>query len=172
MLKTAFSGYTYVSLEDPDTLAYALEDPRGFFSTYQQKIIIDEAQRAPHIFSYLQGIVNSHNQPGQFILSGSQNFLLHRKITQSLAGRVSIHRLFPFDLNELLQAELLAKDWHTAALKGGYPRIYDVDIPASAYYPSYLDSYITRDIEEIVNIRNVALLRNLSGYAQEGQDKS
>ncbi len=160
LLRSEFAKYRYFSLENSDTLRFVFEDPNGFLKLNNDKIIIDEAQKAPELFSYLQGVVDEINQPGQFILSGSQNFLLHKHITQSLAGRVSIHRLFPFDLAEFRAAGLQQDEWEDVALQGGYPRIFDTGIPYDRYYPPYLDTYVTRDIEEIVNIRNVALFRN------------
>ena len=157
LLRAEFPEYTYLSLENPDIREYAQADPIGFLAQYRNRVIIDEAQKVPHLFNYLQGIVDETNKPGQYILSGSQNFLLHKHITQSLAGRVAVHRLLPFDLPELQSAQLLADQWEEAVVKGSYPRIFDVGIPPDQYYPSYLDTYVSRDIEEIVNIRNVNL---------------
>lgn len=159
LLRAEFPEYTYLSLENPDIREYAEVDPVGFLAQYQDRVIIDEAQKVPHLFNYLQGVVDESNQPGQYILSGSQNFLLHKHITQSLAGRVAVHRLLPFDLTELQSATLLSDQWEHAATKGAYPRVFDVGIPHNQYYPSYLDTYVTRDIEEIINIRNVNLFR-------------
>lgn len=159
LLRSEFPEYTYLSLEDPEIREYAETDPVGFLAQYRERVIIDEAQKVPHLFNYLQGVVDDTNQPGQYILSGSQNFLLNKHITQSLAGRVAVHRLLPLDLPELQSAGMLSNQWETTAIKGAYPRIFDVGIPHDQYYPSYLDTYVTRDIEEIINIRNVNLFR-------------
>lgn len=160
LLRNAFQDYTYLSLENPDQRQFLIDDPRGFFDVYREKIIIDEAQKAPHLFSYIQGIVDEDQIPGQFILSGSQNFLLHKNITQSLAGRVAIFRLFPLDFQELNHVDLLEEDWHQAAFKGFYPRLFDVEIDPYTFYSNYIETYVERDVEEIVNIRNVRLFRN------------
>ena len=83
--KQAFPDYQYVSMEDPDIYALATTDARGFFDRYSEGVIIDEAQKVPNLFSYMQSIVDKKRTPGRFVLSGSQNYLLHRNITQSLA---------------------------------------------------------------------------------------
>ncbi|MEZ4828495.1 MAG: ATP-binding protein [Bacteroidia bacterium] len=160
LLKEIFADYRYVSLENPDNRRFAAEDPRGFLSLYDQKVIIDEAQKVPELFSYIQGIVDETNTPGLYILSGSQNFLLHRKITQSLAGRVAMMRLLPFGIQELKTSGNLPQTWTETLFKGFYPRIYDVGIPPGEFYPSYIETYVERDVEEIVDIRNVSLFRN------------
>ena len=81
LVQEAFPDWTYISLEELDNREFAEHDPRGFFSTYSKKVIIDEAQRVPPIFSYLQGIVDRNKRTGQYILTGSQNFLLHERIS-------------------------------------------------------------------------------------------
>ena len=101
LLKTMFSEYRYISLENPDARKFAENDPNGFFALYDDKVIFDEVQRVPSLFSYIQTIVDESKIMGQFILSGSQNFHLMENISQSLAGRVALFKLFPFDFNEL-----------------------------------------------------------------------
>ncbi|MDX2250050.1 MAG: ATP-binding protein [Bacteroidia bacterium] len=160
LLKETFADYRYISLENPDNRRFATEDPRGFLSLYDQKVIIDEAQKVPELFSYIQGIVDEKNKPGMYILSGSQNFLLHKKITQSLAGRVAVMRLLPFSIEELKTSGNLPQTWTETLFKGFYPRIYDVGIPPGEFYPNYIETYVERDVEEIVDIRNVSLFRN------------
>lgn len=159
LLKNDFPDYEYVSLEDPDQRRYAQEDPRGFLSRYRQKVIIDEAQKVPLLFSYIQGIVDEDRIPGQFILSGSQNFLLHKNITQSLAGRVAVLRLLPFDFQELQASARLESSWENVVFRGFYPRVYDRAISPQVFYNNYIETYVERDVKEIVNIRNVNLFR-------------
>ena len=100
LVRSIFPQKPYVSLEDPDHRRFALEDARGFLSKYPEGAILDEVQRTPELFSYLQGVVDSSRQSGQFILTGSNNFLLQQSITQSLAGRVGYLQLLPFSLTE------------------------------------------------------------------------
>lgn len=100
LLKHLFPEYRYLTLEDPDVREFAISDPRFFLKTYNDKVILDEVQRTPELFSYLQGVVDESDKSGQYLLSGSQNFLLMQSITQSLAGRVSLTKLLPFSFKE------------------------------------------------------------------------
>src|SRR5690606_39617273 len=105
LVRSLFKDKPYVSLEDPDTRQYALEDPRGFLANYPNGAILDEAQRTPNLFSYLQGILDERNRMGEFIITGSNNFLLQQNITQSLAGRVAYLQLLPLALQELYRQD-------------------------------------------------------------------
>ena len=145
LAKHAFPSYEYVSLEDPNMRSFAIEDPLGFLSTYSAKTIIDEAQRAPELFNYLQGRVDETNEPGQFVLSGSQNFLLSEGISQSLAGRTAIIHLLPFSRFELSLDGSLPGRLDEWLLAGGYPRIYQQSIAPTDFYPSYIETYLERD---------------------------
>ena len=107
LLKSLFKGYRYVSLENPDYRNFAETDPNGFLSEYDHQVIFDEVQRVPSLFSYLQSKVDEKSpETGIYVLSGSQNFHLMERITQSLAGRVAIFKLFPLDIQEQQQAGL------------------------------------------------------------------
>ena len=140
LLKSCFTDYKYISLEDPDIRQLAENDPRGFLKDCGTKCIIDEAQRVPDLFSYLQTIVDSRDECGQFILSGSHNFLLMERISQSLAGRTSILKLFPFSAEELRAVDKLPNDLDEILLKGCYPRLYDKKVSAKEYFTSYLQT--------------------------------
>ena len=152
LLKSCFADYKYVSLEDPDIRQLAENDPRGFLKNCGTKCIIDEAQRVPDLFSYLQTIVDSRDECGQFILSGSHNFLLMERISQSLAGRTSVLKLFPFSIAELQATNILPNDLDEVLLKGCYPRLYDKKITAKEYFTSYLQTYVERDVRLLRNI--------------------
>jgi hypothetical protein len=104
LLKAFYPNFRHVSLENPDVLYAATKDPKAFLKEYDDLVIFDEAQRLPSLFSYLQGMVDGDRRPGRFIISGSQNFLLRKNITQSLAGRVGVARLLPLDLSEMRDA--------------------------------------------------------------------
>ena len=159
LLRELFPNYTYISLENPDIRAFAQSDPNSFFKQYNKYCIIDEAQRVPEIFSYLQTIVDESKIMGQYILSGSQNFLLIKSITQSLAGRVALFKLFPFDFHELKSENLLSSNYIQAMIKGFYPAIYDRNIPSHTFYSNYLQTYVERDITEVLNIRDLRTFR-------------
>lgn len=156
LLSQLFPDYQYVSLEAPRYRDEAMEDTEGFIRRYDRGIIFDEAQRVPPLFNYLQGIVDEDRSPGRFILSGSQNFLLHRGITQSLAGRVGIARLFPFDLLELEAADALPASPAEAILRGFYPNALTTNIPTKFFYPDYVSSYLERDAGEFINAGNLS----------------
>ncbi len=158
-LKNQYPDYTYVSLENPDVRNFALEDPNGFLKQYDRWVILDEVQRAPELFSYLQTKVDEDQLMGQYILSGSQNFQLIQRITQSLAGRVALFKLLPFDISELQSGSWLSEDYADVVVKGSYPGLYDRDIPSKVFYSNYIQTYIERDLTELVNIKDLSLFR-------------
>ncbi len=100
-----FSGYRYLSMENLDLRHMAQEDPRGFLDDYGKNIILDEIQRVPSLFSYLQERVDQNESQAIYVLTGSRQFLLMEKITQSLAGRIITFQLYPFSFNELYEAK-------------------------------------------------------------------
>jgi uncharacterized protein len=147
LIRKLFPNLPYFTLEDPDTRLAFNNDPRGFLGNLENGAIFDEVQQLPDIFSYLQGVVDSQNNKGNFILSGSQNFLLLNKVTQTLAGRSGIVNVFPFTLSELKNYFSLNRDEYM--LKGFYPGIYDREIPPNYFFPNYIQTYIERDISNI-----------------------
>ena len=151
LVKATFPDLPYVSLEEPDIRQIALTDPRGFLSNYPNGVILDEIQNTPELFSYIQRIVDENRQI-QFILTGSSNFLLMEKISQTLAGRTAVLHLLPFSLQEL---EPLADSYENLIFKGQYPRIYDRTIPPPDFYPSYIQTYVDRDVRMIKNIGDI-----------------
>ncbi|MDO5665112.1 MAG: ATP-binding protein [Bacteroidia bacterium] len=159
LLKSMFSDYRYVNLENPDTRNFAQTDPRNFLKQFDKYVIFDEVQRIPHLFSYIQSIVDDSKIMGQYIFSGSQNFHLMQNITQSLAGRVAIFRLFPFDFQELQRVKLLQKEYIDQLIKGFYPAIYDRNIQPVDFYPNYIETYIQRDVSELIAIQDMSLFR-------------
>lgn len=168
LVRSVFADSDYVSLEDPDQRSYAVEDPRGFLDQFRDLVVLDEVQRAPELFSYIQTRVDSDDRPGRFVLSGSQNFLLLRSISQSLAGRTAILHLLPLSLGELLGRESLKvaevgraipqrRDPGTLSLmetlmSGFYPRIHDGGLDPWRWLRDYFSSYVERDVREIVNV--------------------
>ena len=171
LLKNTFPEYQYVSLEDPNTRDFAQTDPKGFLKIYSERIIFDEVQRVPHLFSYIQTIVDESRQMGQFILSGSQNFQLLQNITQSLAGRVALFKLLPLDFTELSNHRLLPEDYANPLVRGFYPALFDRDIPSTPFYANYLQTYVERDAVELINIKDLLQFRAFLGLcaARVGQ---
>ena len=159
-LKNEFANYTYINLENLDNRTYALNDPNGFLAEHGNFVIFDEAQRAPELFSYLQTKVDNDKIMGQYILSGSQNFHLMRNISQSLAGRVALFKLLPFDNLEMEHAEWLNDDYAVNLQRGFYPAIYDRDIPSKVFYSNYVQTYVERDLTELIQVKNLKQFRN------------
>ena len=157
LCKIAFPTYRYVSLENPDMLYFATSDPKGFLKVYDKYVIIDEAQNAPQIFSYIQQLVDDANVTGQYILSGSQNFLLLEKITQSLAGRVYMMELLPLNHKEI--ASVKEQTVYEEMVVGSYPRVYDKGINPQDFYGQYIQTYIERDVRSIINVQDLTLFR-------------
>lgn len=159
LLKNIFSKIYYVSLEDLDARLFAEKDPRGFLDTYKAPVIFDEIQKAPKLFSYIQTAVDKTNKAGQYILSGSQNFNLVEKITQSLAGRVGILTLLPLSVDEINKKKLSINNVNSAIFSGFYPRIWDKKINSSDWYSNYIQTYIERDVRQIKNISDLSLFQ-------------
>lgn len=155
LVKTTFPKYQYISFEDIDNRRRALSDMRGFLEQYSNGVILDEVQRVPELFSYLQTHVDASGKKGKFILTGSHNYLLQEKVSQSLAGRVAMLRLLPFSISELNTAGKLPTEVNKLLFKGFYPRMYGSRISPVDWYPSYIETYMQRDVREIKNIPNL-----------------
>jgi uncharacterized protein len=155
-----FPKYDYLNLENRDDRSVAEEDPLRFLRSFSGSgVIIDEAQKVPAIFSYLQGIVDESKQMGRYILTGSQNFLLLEKVAQSLAGRVAVCHLMPFTISEFSKAKRLPDKLDKIMFTGCYPALYDRKISPTDYYPSYIQTYIERDVRSISNIGDLSLFQ-------------
>jgi predicted AAA+ superfamily ATPase len=155
LVKSIFPEKPYVSLENPDTRQFAIEDPRGFLKGFPKGAILDEVQRTPEIFSYLQEILDNTLTPGSFILTGSDNFLLQQNIAQSLAGRVGYLNLLPFSIEELEAGNWLPTSDEELMWKGCFPPVYDQAIVPSDWCPNYIRTYIERDVRQIKNISDL-----------------
>jgi len=156
LARLAAPAANYLSLEDPDTRAFATDDPRGFLRQLGPQAILDEIQRCPSLFSYLQGAVDSDPTPGRFLLTGSSQFELIESITQSLSGRASLLTLLPFSLGEL-QSAGRAPATLDALLQGGlFPPIHDRPVAAADWLQDYVATYVERDVRQILRIQNLA----------------
>jgi predicted AAA+ superfamily ATPase len=156
LVKNIFPHLPYVSLENPDTRLYAIDDPRGFLGQYKGGAVFDEVQRTPEIFSYLQEIIDNNPAAGQFIFTGSNNFLLQQNIAQSLAGRVAFMQLLPFSVFELFSGtDHAMPEENNIIFNGLYPPVYDQHIPPADWYPNYIRTYVDRDVRQIRNITDL-----------------
>ncbi|GAB4110755.1 MAG: ATP-binding protein [Spirochaetota bacterium] len=153
-----FNNKNYVSLENPDELEYSLEDPKGFLARFPEGAVLDEVQRNPKLFSYIQTIVDKQKKMGFYILTGSQHFGLLSHISQSLAGRVGFVQLLPFTVNELIQSKVVSYTTHyeEIMLKGLYPPVYDRNIEPQVWYPNYVMTYLERDVRQLLNIKELS----------------
>lgn len=157
LVREVFKKHYYATLEDPETLADISKDPKGFLLRHEDKhgIIFDEFQYMPKLLSYIQLEVDTKDRPGYFVLTGSQNFLMNQAITQSLAGRAGILHLLPLSIEELRLNGLLPATPEKLIRNGGYPRIYAKKVAPRRLFPSYIRTYIERDVRQLSNIGNM-----------------
>ena len=169
-----FPGHSYLSLESPDVRAMASEDPRAFLEQVSGGMIIDEVQRVPKLFSYLQEYVDANQEPGRYVLTGSQQFMLMEGITQSLAGRVALFTLYPFSYAELVESNPSSFipsgmlhvpssrcSFAQIALNGFYPRVHDKALDPVMWYEQYITTYIERDVRLLAQVGNLDLFHLL-----------
>jgi predicted AAA+ superfamily ATPase len=160
LARKIFFDRPYVSLEDLDERSFAEDDPRGFIRRFPEGAIIDEVQRVPTLLSYLQGIVDREQKPGQFILTGSSQLPLAEVTSQSLAGRAAIIQLLPFSLLELKVREAgIHMTLEQQLLNGSYPRVHTTDVSPSDWYSDYIKTYIERDVRLIKAVHDLHLFQ-------------
>ena len=198
LVRAVFKHHDYVSLELPDQRSFALDDPQGFLKQFEGPVILDEIQRTPELFSYIQvSVDNRPDKTGQYILTGSQNFLLLQSISQSLAGRCAVLHLLPFSLAELMgrlpiSFKIFGKTISKKSIPpkhglfetlftGFYPRIHDKGLPPQEWLSNYYQTYIERDVRSVLNVGDIesfsrfirlcagrsGQLLNLSGLASD-----
>lgn len=143
-------------METPATLQQVKNDPLKFLQS-KSHLIIDEIQKYPELFSYLQEIVDTRGEMDDFIISGSENLLLSEKISQSLAGRVCYLKMNGFSLSELANLNLLSNNLTEQMFKGFMPAIYDRNANPVVYYESYIATYLERDVKQISEVHNLSL---------------
>jgi len=147
--------FPYVNLEAPDEREFAITDPKNFLQRFPKGAIIDEVQYAPELFSYIQ-VLTDANRKLKFYLTGSQNFLMQEKISQSLAGRIGMLTLLPFSYAELAKAKIAFPDnLYQQEFTGFYPGIYDRNIPPREFYRNYVNTYIERDVQGLIHSSNL-----------------
>lgn len=176
LVRAAFPDLPYVSLEAPDVRERALTDPRGFLNGLRAGAVLDEVQRAPDLLSYLQGMVDEDPRPGRFIVTGSQNFLLLDRVSQSLAGRTRILHLYPFALSELEgrdpwdpeaapepPSRTSGRSLHATLHAGFYPRIHDRGLDPVSWLADYRATYVERDVRQIQNVQDLETFARFLG---------
>lgn len=159
LIQQLFPNYTYVNLEEIEKRRFAKDDPRGFLKNVGEYAILDEIQHIPDLLSYIQVIVDREKENGKYIISGSQNLLLMESVSQSLAGRVAIFNLLPFSLEEIQNTPFALPDYEHYILKGFYPRIYDYDLNPSEWLLDYIQTYVERDLRQVINVSDLGAFR-------------
>jgi uncharacterized protein len=155
LVKSQFPELPYFNLEAPNTRARIEADPIGFLDAHANGVIIDEFQRSPEIASYIQVASDNNNKNGRFILTGSQQFEIMSKVSQSLAGRVGLLKLLPLSLEELSD-DNSNKNLDDTLHKGFYPRLFDQNIPPQQAYSDYFATYVQRDVRALINITDLS----------------
>ena len=160
LVRHAFPEHRYVSLEDLDQREFAETDPRGFLNQFSDGTILDEAQRCPALFSYLQTRVDDRQLPGEFILTGSQQFGLLSGITQSLAGRAALLTLLPMTYDELQHAGKVGRNLDKILFDGAFPPIFDRGLEPHPWYGNYVRTYLERDVRQLINVRDLGTFQH------------
>ncbi len=158
--RATFPKLPYVSLEPLDVREFATVDPRGFLESLRGGAVIDEVQRAPDLFSYLQTEIDERPEPGRFILTGSQNLALTAAVTQSLAGRTGMLELYPPSWSELKRFSAAPTELFNVLWTGSYPRIFDRQIPPHEWLADYVATYVQRDVRQVLNVGDLRAFSN------------
>ncbi len=149
-----FPDFDYFTFESPDLRSRVLMDPKSFLKSISSSIL-DEVQKVPELLSYIQEILDDPSDSRKLILTGSNNLLLHEKISQSLAGRTRILELFPIERDELPHEER-PEDIYKTLFFGGYPRIFNEKLNPTEWLEDYYRTYVERDVRMLLNIGDLA----------------
>lgn len=156
MLKHIFPHLHYYSLEDLDTRSFAMEDPVRFLHLHEEGMILDEVHNYPELLSYIQGMVDEQPQK-KFVLSGSSNFALLKKVSQSLAGRSGVFELMPLSIEEVKGQIEYIDDADQLLYQGLYPAVCSCKNIPKFLYPSYVKTYLERDVRDLLNVKDIRL---------------
>ncbi len=159
LVREVFPAKSYVSLEDPDQQEFARRDPRGFLARFPGGAILDEVQRCPELFSYLQTHVDAAGKTGLFVITGSQQFGLMSGITQSLAGRAGLLQLLPLSVDELKKGSKEVKNPDVLLYQGGYPPLYTRQVSHASWYANYVMTYVERDVRQLINVKDLSIFQ-------------
>jgi uncharacterized protein len=176
LAKQALASFAYSNLESPEVRAFAQDDPKAYLLQFQGNVILDEIQRVPELLSYIQVLVDERQVNGQFVLTGSHQLALQEAVTQSLAGRVGILNLLPFSIAELNDAGIFFEKFEDYIYQGFLPRIYDQQQRPTTAYSNYYQTYVERDVRQLINVKDVSLfekfIKLLAGRVGQLMDHS
>jgi uncharacterized protein len=158
LVRELFKAKPYANLEHPGTREFAQSDPEAFLGQFKAGAVLDEIQRVPALTSYIQVIVDERRKNGLFVLTGSHQFSLREAVNQSLAGRTAILRLLPLSLVELGH-QTTYSDLDELLWRGLYPRVHVESIPPDQAYSDYFETYIERDLRQILQIKDLSLFQ-------------
>ena len=163
LVKECFSDWPYLTFEDVSTVTRFRKDPDHFMHLYSKGCVMDEVQKVPEIFSYLQVEIDKSPKKGRFILTGSSNFTLMESVTQTLAGRLVFLDLWPLSVNEIESAKsnLFKGKWENFVWRGGYPEPAQLRSHLNSWYDSYIRTYVERDIRQVKAIDNIPAFQRL-----------
>lgn len=153
LIRNLFPHLPYYSLESLDIRSFAENDPIAFLNQNEEGMILDEVHNAPDLLSYIQGIVDEHPDK-RYILSGSSQFAMLKRVTQSLAGRTAVFELMPLSYSETkdLTADV---PLDKLLFNGFYPAIYSGRNVPEFLYPAYMKTYLDRDVRDLLQIKDM-----------------
>lgn len=159
MCRSLYADLPYVNLEDASTLLEVQQDPKAFLTKWKGGMIIDEAQRYPDIFSYLQVLVDEDRIRGngsrRFVVTGSANFALMERVSQSMAGRTAVVTLLPLSTHEIL-SRYPQFSTDERILRGGYPALWVNDMAGrDLILGNYYTTYVERDLRQLIQIKDL-----------------
>ncbi|MBT6177513.1 MAG: ATP-binding protein [Deltaproteobacteria bacterium] len=157
LARHALKDFQYCNLEVPELRDLASKDPKALLTRYSNRVIFDEIQRVPQLLSYIQAMVDERGGAGQFVLTGSHQLQLTEAITQSLAGRTAILHLLPFSISELEGGGISFERFEDYVFHGFLPRIYDQNQRPTRAYANYYQTYVERDVRQLINLKDVSL---------------
>lgn len=161
LARSGVEGFTYSNLESPEIREFARADPKAYLAQFPDKAIIDEIQHVPELLSYLQVAVDEHPRNGRYILTGSHQLEVRQAITQSLAGRTAILNLLPLSIAEMARAGIRFDSFAEYAFHGFLPRIHDPGQRPATAYSNYYQTYVERDVRQIVQLKDASLFEKL-----------
>jgi len=153
LVRHLFPQYAMYSLKDLQVRQFAQSDPVAFLNQHPEGMFIDEVQKVPVLLEYIQGIVDRCPER-RFFLSGSSNFELMRGITESLPGRAGVYELLPMSLEEVGDL-MVEKDVDHFLFDGFYPAVCAGKNKASLFYPSYVKTYLEKDVRDVLNVQDM-----------------
>lgn len=160
LCRKLFGELPYYNLEDAATLAAIQQDPKAFLTKHNEGMILDEAQRFPEVFSYLQVMVDEQRMAGdssrRYIITGSANFALMQQVSQSMAGRTALLTLLPLSTQEINQVDASCTT-DLRILRGGYPAVWSTDDGGrNVLLSNYYTTYVERDLRSMINIKDLS----------------